>query len=208
MDGISPSILERIIREQLEKYQDKFDNLAIEEMTSILAGSYVDAQDKLLKRLKVQGISLSRSYDLDTQRLLRQVIDASISEIRSVPTFYLEQVAEIINEATLRGRDFNFAVKELTEAKIATDHNARLLVRDQVNRAQGQVQIISCQEIGFSEGEWIHIPGTKSSRLTHIAFNGQRFKLSEGLYDSDVDEFVIPNQLRFCNCTFAPVISI
>ena len=31
----------------------------------------------------------------------------------------------------------------------------------------------------------MHIPGVKTSRPTHKAMDGQRFMLSEGLYDSE-----------------------
>ena len=62
------------------------------------------------------------------------------------------------------------------------------------------------EELGITEGIWVHVPGRYTSRKTHMAMNGKRFKLSEGLYDSDVGKKVVPGECPFCRCVYRSVL--
>ena len=60
----------------------------------------------------------------------------------------------------------------------------------------------SAMELGATKGRWIHVPGMKSSRETHQAFDGQTFDLTVGLFDEDVGINVLPGDLPYCMCQF------
>ena len=76
-----------------------------------------------------------------------------------------------------------------------------MIAKDQVQKVTQQMAMSNAKAYGATKGEWIHIPGEKSSRITHIHFDGQTFDLDKGLYDEDVGEYVLPGQLIYCMCT-------
>lgn len=94
----------------------------------------------------------------------------------------------------------------LPNAYAITKRRAKLIARDQSNKATQAIRSIEAKELGITEGVWVHVPGAKSSRKTHMQMNGKRFRLDEGLYDSAVGRKVLPGELVACNCTFRAVI--
>ncbi len=48
----------------------------------------------------------------------------------------------------------------------------------------------------------MHRGGTKVPRPTHVAMQGKRFKLENGLYDSAEGRNVKPGELYNCNCAY------
>ena len=49
--------------------------------------------------------------------------------------------------------------------------------------------------------------GAKTFRPAHVAMDGEKFPLAEGLYDMDEGRKVFPAELVNCNCTFMPILS-
>lgn len=206
LDGISNDILERIIEKGFDRYYILFEELTRNEMEEIIASSISLSRNKLNTLLRNAGITVRQTYDAQTIALLRSSINESIEKVVTIPANYLEEVSEIIQEATLRGRDFEYATKKLTEAKIKSKNNAELFVRDQVNKANEAVSRSVCQAAGITKGRWIHVPGAYSSRETHIEFNRQIFDLDVGLYDETIGKYTLPAKEPYCNCTYEPFI--
>ena len=69
-------------------------------------------------------------------------------------------------------------------------------------RAKEQAKLAESKRLGVKVGIWVHLPGRKTSRATHMAMNGKPFLLSEGLYDSAVGRKVLPSQEPGCHCTY------
>ena len=80
-----------------------------------------------------------------------------------------------------------------------------MIAGDQVQKATQEFALNNAQAYGATKGEWIHVPGEKTSRITHIHFDGEIFDLNKGLYDDDVGEYVLPGQLIYCRCVFAAI---
>ena len=64
------------------------------------------------------------------------------------------------------------------------------------------IKLSESRRLGVKVGIWVHIPGPKSSRKTHMQMNGKPFLLSEGLYDSNAGRKILPGELDGCNCTY------
>ena len=91
----------------------------------------------------------------------------------------------------------------LVKTEKQAERRAELIAKDQVQKATQGFAIENAKAYGATKGEWIHIPGEKSSRITHMEMDGHTFDLDKGLYDPDVGEFVLPGQLIYCMCSFS-----
>ena len=111
-----------------------------------------------------------------------------------------------MQRSIIQGRDVASLRDELQGRFGVTRNRAKLIARDQSNKAFQAIKRAENQQLGIKEGIWVHVPGTKSSRKTHMRMNGKRFKLNEGLYDSDVKRKVLPGELVACNCVYRAVI--
>ena len=69
-----------------------------------------------------------------------------------------------------------------------------------------KVQTDNAIEAGFNEAIWVHVPGTYTSRVSHIHMNGKKFRLDEGMYDEDVGYNVMPGELINCRCVYKLIV--
>jgi uncharacterized protein with gpF-like domain len=76
-----------------------------------------------------------------------------------------------------------------------------LIARDQSNKANAVVTRARQLELGIAEAIWMHSHAGKEPRPTHVAMNGKRYKVSEGMWDSAENRFVFPGELIKCSCT-------
>lgn len=147
---------------------------------------------------------------MDKKRVQNDVVKALIEEnvnlIKSIPQHYFTEVTGLLMRAVSTGRDTDFLTNELQKRYEITRRRAKLIARDQCNKATEAIKRVECTQLGIIEGIWVHVPGTKSSRKTHMQMNGKRFRLDEGLYDSAVGRKVLPGELVACNCTYRAVI--
>lgn len=184
------------------KFNDASEKIAKEFTNQI--NNMTKAQ--LLRKLKSAGFSVKFKMSQNIERHLAVIISENVSLIRSIPTEYLNRVEKTVRESTIKGRDLAGLKQSLMKDYTATENRAGLIARDQINKATESLAIERSKSVGATQGRWIHVPGVKSSRITHIAMDGQVFDLEQGLYDEDVGKYVLPGELIYCNCTFAPLI--
>jgi len=150
------------------------------------------------------------SVKFDRTRNLNSVVEAYVSWnvglIKSIGREYLEDVRGIVMEGVGMGRDLAYISEQLGNRYNITKRRAKLIARDQTDKATQAIQRVRDEKIGITEGIWMHLPGQKTSRETHKAMNGKRFKLNEGLYDSAVKRNVMPGELPLCRCCYRAVL--
>ena len=83
-----------------------------------------------------------------------------------------------------------------------TEARAKRVALDQSIKVSQGIQRGNAEALGIKHAVWVHVPGRYSSRETHLAMDGKRFDLSEGLYDPAVGQNVTPGLLPFCRCIF------
>jgi len=146
----------------------------------------------------------------DRTRNLNSVTEAYISWnvglIKSIGREYLEDVRGIIMEGVGMGRDLGYISEQLGNRYGITKRRAKMIARDQTDKASMAIQKVRDEKFGITEGIWVHLPGQKTSRQTHVAMNGKRFKLNEGLYDSAVKRNVMPSELINCRCVYRRIL--
>ncbi len=162
-------------------------------------GAYAEA-------FKAAGMTVK----MDPGRVMNDTAQALIAEnvslIQSIPRNYFEEVTGLVQRSVSMGRDVAFLEREIARRNLTTRNRAKFIARDQNNKACEAIKRAENRRLGITEGVWVHVPGSMSSRKSHMDMNGKRFKLDEGLYDSAVKRKVLPGELCNCNCTYRSVI--
>lgn len=151
--------------------------------------------------LKAMGATVKLKPSRATNDVVSALIEQNVSLIKSIHSRYFAEVTELVQRSVVMGRDVDFLRDELKGRFAMTDRRAKLIARDQNNKAFQAIKRSEADDLGITEAVWVHVPGSKSSRETHMRFNGKRFNIHEGLYDSDVHRKVVPGELISCNCT-------
>ena len=179
----------------------KFSETA-EKMARWFVGKNVTLSDSLYRgALKAAGLTVRMKPSRVKNDIVSALIAENVSLIKSIPSQFFQEVEGLIQRSVIAGRDVAGLKEDLQHRFDVTENRAKLIARDQNNKAFQAIKRVEAQNLGITEAIWVHVPGTKSSRQTHMRFNGKRFKLSEGLYDSDVHRNVLPGELVACNCT-------
>lgn len=156
--------------------------------------------------LKEEGFTV----DFRMTRQLNDILQATVAEnvnlIKSIHTMYFDQVQTVIMQAVKNGRDMEYIRKELTERFGVSERKAKIIARDQTNKAMQTISRARALETGITKARWVHIPGAKTSRETHKRFDGKPFDLNKGMYDKDVSKWVMPGELINCNCRFRLIV--
>lgn len=165
----------------------------------------------------------------DKTRFLTDAAQAAIRDnvelITSIPEQYLARIEQIVLEGVSRGNDLAYMTEEIRHTyEVAAMHEASQEARDALRKAQRRAKWIArdqldkaCQaiqrerdkQLGITEGIWVHLPGQFTSRKTHIAMDGKRFKLDgpdAGLFDSDLGRNVVPGEAILCRCTYRRIL--
>ena len=83
---------------------------------------------------------------------------------------------------------------------------AEMMRHIQNNAGGPSSEVARYLEMGITRAIWMHRPGAKNPRPTHMAMYGLEFDLNVGLFDSDVGRNVLPGELPGCHCTMRPVL--
>ena len=179
-------------------------------------------QKEIVNQLAAIGLAISPNYTGSEKTLIETIVQSGVDLIKTIPQHYLREVQEIVNEAVERGGDraaIFEAIKDKfdhslvnrkpgeseEDAKKRAERRAELISQDQVQKATQEFALNNAQAYGATKGEWIHIPGEKTSRITHMEMDGEIFDLDKGLFDSDVGEYVKPGELIYCRCSFQAI---
>ena len=112
----------------------------------------------------------------------------------------LARLREIIIEGITQGQSLGEIEQTLAASDGFTAARAKRVALDQSIKINQGIQQANAKDLGIKTAIWVHVPGRYSSRETHIAMDGKRFSLSEGLFDSAVGKKVQPGELPACRC--------
>lgn len=202
----APLTLTEIMARLRKRWYGIFEKRA-KEMARWLADSVQKRTQKdVMNQLKKMGFALTPNYTGAEKKLIEDFVAESVSLIKTIPQTFLGEVQGTVKKAFERGGD-RAAIKEAIEDKIDNPlvHNAErraeLIAKDQTQKVTQDFARANAQAYGATKARWIHIPGEKTSRITHMEMDGEEFDINVGLYDPDVGENVLPGQLIYCMCT-------
>ena len=125
---------------------------------------------------------------------------ANAALITSIPEQYLLQVRNVVMQALRVGGstdDLTAAVQRIGQV---TESRAKLIARDQVGKALGQITKLRQQSLGVEEFEWV-TAGDERVRDSHSALNGKHFRWDDPPTDAQTGEKVHPGEAIQCRCT-------
>lgn len=207
----APITLTQIMAKLREKWYKIFKKKAREMNRWLVETVKKRTRKDIMKQLKDIGMVLTPHYTDSEKTLIDSIVTEGVDLIVTIPKHYFHEVQETVRDAVERGGD-RAAIKEAIQDKFEhplvktekqAERRAELIAKDQVQKATQGFAIENAKAYGATKGEWIHIPGEKSSRITHMEMDGHTFDLDKGLYDPDVGEFVLPGQLIYCMCSFS-----
>lgn len=207
-DAAPSKTMQRAIREVASRWRKRFDDAAPKIAEGYLKGSFKSTDSAMRSALKDAGWTVK----FEMTPAMRDAFEASLAEnvglIRSIPEQYLQQVEGAVMRSYSAGRDLATMVKDIRRIYPKAANRAVLIARDQSNKANGVVTRARQLELGIQEAVWMHSHAGKTPRPTHVAMNGKRYKVNDGMWDSAVREFVLPGQLINCRCTGRSVLPI
>lgn len=207
-DAIPSRVMQRTLRELASRWRKRFEDSAPKIAEGYLKGSFKSTDSAMRQALKDAGWTVK----FEMTPAMRDAFNASLAEnvglIRSIPEEYLQQVEGAVMRSYTRGRDLATMIKEIREIYPKAANRAVLIARDQSNKANSVVTAARQTQLGIVEGVWMHSHAGKVPRPTHVAMNGKRYKITEGMYDSAVKRNVFPGELINCRCTSRSVLPI
>ena len=180
--------------------------------------------------LKEAGFTVEMGLTAREAAEMQKIIEANVRLIKSIPDQYFDRVREAVGESFAKGRDLHglsetiepwIEVKgkekrrermgpeeALKREKEIAERRAAIIARDQNNKATHALTSARYQEMGLTRAIWMHRPGGKVPRPTHMAMYGLEFDLNVGLFDPDpkVNKPIQPGELINCHCTMKPVL--
>jgi SPP1 gp7 family putative phage head morphogenesis protein len=119
----------------------------------------------------------------------------------------MADVKALVVRSVEAGRDVGGLEKDLRARYDVTRERARLIAKDQNNKATQDMAKAQCLDNGVRRAIWRHNAASKEPRQEHIAMNGKEFDLQLGCWDPVVGRHVQPGELVLCRCTFRPVLA-
>lgn len=144
--------------------------------------------------LKRQYISPTAAKNLESD------IQQNTELITKMAAQDLERLQSLMNESAKRNVNFSDIESVLKASEGFDEARAKRVALDQTNKLNQQIQRNNAKDLGITKFIWVHIPGKYTSRQTHIAMNGKKFDGNKGLWDEDVQDFVLPGELPYCRC--------
>lgn len=184
----------------------RFDLMSEKIANDFAARNMQATQASVLAQMKRAGFTVSFKPTHRSVEAFRAVAAENVALIKSIPRKYHEQVEARVWNAVRNGSDLNKLSAELRKAYKITTDRAALIARDQNAKAKAVIERVRQQELGITRAIWMHSNAGKEPRPTHVAMNNKAYRLDEGMWDSDEQEYVHPGQLINCRCTMRPVI--
>lgn len=195
----------------MAKWRRRFNSFAVttagKYLKQIWTAVRVGRKNELVELGLPQRINPSRF----TSELFQALLAENVGLIRNIPDQYFSRIAQDVQRSIAAGGDRQMLVQDLRKNYGFTETRARFIARDQTAKATQALAESTDRDLGFTEGVWVHVPGRKSSRPTHIVMDGKTFTLGVGLYDKNANgkgkgAMVSPGSLPNCMCTYRPVI--
>lgn len=205
-DASPAASLAKVLNSLQYYFRTHFQTLADRVSRKFASRAESGASVSLKSILKEEGFTVNFRLTRQMNDILQAVIAENVGLIKSIPSEYFSQIQTIVMQGVKNGRDLEYIKSELLKRYQITERRAQIIARDQTNKATQAISRSRVMETGITTARWVHIPGAKTSRETHKAFDGQIFDIRKGMYDRDAGRYVQPGELINCNCRFRLVV--
>lgn len=162
----------------------------------------------LMGILKEGGIAVDFVMTKGMRDVFAATVAENVSLIKSIGSQHHSEIEGLVMRSAAAGRDLSYLSSELQRRYGITARRAKLISKDQNNKATAVFTRVRQQEVGIEEAVWLHSHGGNEPRPTHLANSGKRYKIAEGWFDPDpkVRRHIWPGELISCGCTSKPVV--
>lgn len=198
--------LNRVLDLLAEQWELRFDREA--EMIAARFARRIDNHTKaaLLQQFKTLNEAFKARRVTEVSEAMQNAVVTNVALIKSIPIEFHRRIRAVAITSLSRGRDLHFLQKSIRETYEVSKRRAALIARDQANKVTNELAVQRSLSVGITRGIWQHVPGTYSSRKSHLAMDGKEFDLAQGIYDKDAGRFVKPGELIACNCRYRAII--
>lgn len=210
-DELPAQALWTALRKLRNRWQRNFNAAAPK-----VAKYFTDKADKRSKErlstlMREAGMSVEFKMTQAQMDGIRANIHENVSLIKSIPQKYFTQIEGIVMRSVQAGGDMYTLSQALQTEYGKTKKRARLIARDQNNKATAFLTRTRQVEMGIDEAIWMHSHGGKKPRPTHFKNNGKRYNVKKGWYDPDADgkgkgRYIHPGELINCRCVSKSII--
>jgi SPP1 gp7 family putative phage head morphogenesis protein len=196
--------LNRRMKRLARRWQKRFDQLA-PDLAKHFAQAATERSDASLRAaLKRGGMTVKFTLTPAANDALQAVVAENVGLIKSIASEHLTDVQGILMRSAARGRDLGGMTQELEARYGVTRRRAATIARDQNNKATAVIQRVRQRELGIKTCVWLHSTAGKHPRESHVAANGKRYKVEEGMLIDG--EYIFPGEAINCRCTCRAVI--
>ena len=206
MDESPWSALTSVLGHLFSYWMSRWTMQATKIAAAMVQGTRKKTRSSFLSAFKQAGMTVKMKPSRAMNDVVGALIAENVSLIKSIPSRYFGDITSMVQRHASQGKDLAALEEEIFHRYNVTRNRAKFIARDQSDKASEAIKRTECRDLGITEGIWVHVPGTKSARATHMRMNGKRFRLDEGLYDADVKRKVLTGELPGCRCTYRAVI--
>lgn len=205
----------KAFRKLLRQWERNFRELAdvlpkwfVTKIRGYVTGNLA-AQTKPLRDAGL-GFNLKFSYMSQRERQTFQaIVKENVNLIKSIVRESLTQVEGIVLRNIEAGHDLARMTEDLHKQFGVSERRARMIARDQTNKATNNLSRQRLLDYGVTKGIWMHTASGKTYRETHENdMDGQEYDIREGCFDPDekVNRHIQPAELVNCYCVCRPLI--
>lgn len=181
----------------------------IKKLLSQFSPEVLNNKQKFLKAWTLK----SKIYSQVNTNIKKTIITNNVELIKSIQQQYHREISQSIYDSIINGRPQNELLEMIKVSGQKTTRRARLIARDQVNKAHSVLYRQELKQNGIKKAKWIHVGGGKTDRKTHITkapkgLNGAIYDLTKGVYDPTVKKMIFPAELPFCRCVSVPIVEV
>ena len=203
-DESPAAALRASMRKLSRRWNRNFDKGA-QKLARYFAKSVADrADDSLMAKLKKAGFTVEFKMTAAANDVMQATIGEQVGLIKSIAQQHLSEVEGMVMRSVSQGRNLGELTKELQERYGVTKRRAALIARDQNNKATASINRVRQQDLGITEAIWMHSHGGKEPRPSHVAANGKKYNIAEGMYLDG--KWVWPGTEINCRCVSRSVI--
>ncbi len=199
-----------LLKRALEKWGGLWTR-KLDDLSTKLADRFTDknfraTQVSMRESFRQAGFTVKFKPTAASTEAYRAVAAQQVNLIKSIPQQYLKDVQTAVWEGVMKGSNLSSMTEAIKATYGVTYRRAAFIARDQNNKAKAVIENTRRQELGITEAIWQHSAAGKVPRPTHVAMNGKKFKLSEGMYDSAVGKYILPGEEPNCRCISKSII--
>ena len=189
-----------------KKWVGKFDKLSVDLSKKFAKRAFSATDTSLKAALRDAGFTVKFQPSKAMLESYRLVVSENVGLIKNLQASLYNKIQQDTWASVRAGSDlstlatklqYSYGIERKRAARIAVDQNAK---------AKAVLETTRRKELGIAEAIWQHSSAGRTPRPTHVAMNGKRYKLDEGMYDEDEKKFVFPGELINCRCTSRAII--